>query len=152
MTYLSLWPSQYKLIANIYRLATDNPANCYTVNFESSRRTTVCNVPTDVLVVWPARGKAPVQARVNIRLFFNGKTEFGNVDCNGGLRNIAWYFKDNIRPSMAKVMGWAENKIRLFNSCQKQECFDNCKDYAPEKPWVEPKQCVTPEHYWEEIS
>lgn len=55
------------------------------------------------------------------------------------------HFSDNVLPKMSKVMGWPSDKIRLFNSCQKKECFDvKSGGYFDQKPWQENKNCDPP--------
>jgi hypothetical protein len=55
------------------------------------------------------------------------------------------HFSTQVRPHMSDVMGWPAAKIRLFNSCQKKQCFDTQGgEYQDQKPWKEPKGCDPP--------
>jgi hypothetical protein len=55
------------------------------------------------------------------------------------------HFSTEVRPHMSEIMGWPADKIRLFNSCQKTECFNalGADKYEDRKPWKERKGCDT---------
>jgi hypothetical protein len=108
------------------------------------------NVPSNLLIVWLARGDAMVASRLNMVVSFNGKTTDGKVKCENNLDKIKKNFKENVRPKLAEVMKWPESKldsIVLFNSCQVTGCFTIKKGYWPDHKWVEPEACVPPKHY-----
>ncbi|KAL5119803.1 hypothetical protein ACEQ8H_002164 [Pleosporales sp. CAS-2024a] len=131
----------YKFLSDIFRLFTDDAHNCYDVDFTNSRRSTLCNVPTHILMVWPARGTSPVQARLNFKMTFNGKTTSTRYHCINTLPRISQHFHDNVKSNMASVMGWHVDKIDYYNSCQPKACFDTSYGYDNYQHWVEPKGC-----------
>lgn len=137
-----MYVCQYALIANAYRLIAEDPLNCYEVNFPNSRRTTMCNVASHMLVVFPVTSKNErVMARVNIVVGFNGASVEGDFKCEMSLGPINDFFHSTALPNIGRVMGWDTRDTRLFMSCQKESCFDVDKDiYIEKKSWKEPKQ------------
>lgn len=84
---------------------------------------------------------------MSFTLSFNGKTENGKVYCESTRKSITQHFRDNVRPELAKVMGWREDKLRLFNSCQQEACFDVRTGHLPGEPWQEPAGCKASVNY-----
>jgi hypothetical protein len=87
----------------------------------------MCNVARKMLVVFPRNDHDAVQVRLNVEVAFNGNTLDGDYDCG----------------STAKLIG---QYIALFSTCSinGDECFDTRANYNIDKPWKEPKKCVTP--------
>jgi hypothetical protein len=129
---------------------SEDSNNCYQVDFPNSRKTTMCNVATHLLIVFPSN-RANVQGRLNIQLEWNGKTHEGKFNCDTALPVIADHFKkaEGFRPRMAYMMNWNWAKTLLYNTCQRDTCFDTYSRYAVAKPWEEPEHCAKPESLWQ---
>jgi hypothetical protein len=102
---------------------TEDPANCYDVNYEGSRRTVLCNTVKNVLVVLPYAKDHPLAARLNVELKFNGKTLEGELDCEKGMKKVRESFQATYQPQLAKIMGWDKDKMPLLSACNKEACF-----------------------------
>ncbi|KAF2818660.1 hypothetical protein CC86DRAFT_308748 [Ophiobolus disseminans] len=134
----------YQFAANIYRMQLEELENCYYTDFADSRKTLMCNVLRNLIIVWPTRSGADIAARLNINVEFNGKTTNGKYYCEKNLPAYTKYFKENTKDKISKAMNWKSDKIFLFNSCQEDACFDTRERYTLGAPWVEPKGCSPP--------
>lgn len=128
--------------------------NCYWVNFKDSRATLACNVPRNLIIVWPARGGEEVAARLNVIVEFNGKTTNGKAVCESSLFRTINHFQNHVLDDVSKVMRNKKEDIVMFASCPKDECFGIDKAYRPgadwqpgTKEWRESKGCEAPEKY-----
>jgi hypothetical protein len=106
----------------------------------------MCNVARKMLVVFPRNDHDAVQVRLNVEVAFNGNTLDGDYDCGSTAKLIGQYTKLTAIPRIAKLLGWIESNIALFSTCSinGDECFDTRANYNIDKPWKEPKKCVTP--------
>jgi hypothetical protein len=99
-----------------------------------------------MLVVFPRNDHDAVQVRLNVEVAFNGNTLDGDYDC-GSTAKLNWSIHQVDRDSKdCEAPGWIESNIALFSTCSMNgdECFDTRANYNIDKPWKEPKKCVTP--------
>lgn len=123
----------------MYKTMTEVSENCYTHDFEGSRRTTLCNVGKQVLVALPInRGK--VQAVVKVDVMFNGKTEAGKFDCAKTVPRVLEDFKATRQAEIGQFNNWGEDKIVPLPMCAVDDCLDW---YQPDKngQWKENPKC-----------
>jgi hypothetical protein len=112
------------MAAGVYKAITENKANCYDVDFESSRAYQFCNVPKHVLVAFPSTGPA-TDAWLSMTVEFNGKTDQGTLDCSGSKPGVTDFWEGAVRPDVAKILGYPENEWVPRTSCENDEwCFD----------------------------
>lgn len=72
---------------------TEDPSNCYEVNFPDCRHTTMCNDAKHILVVFPVtKDGVRVEARVNVLVEFNGASTEGTYDCTTSFQPITDFF------------------------------------------------------------
>ncbi|KAH3913421.1 hypothetical protein HBI56_083730 [Parastagonospora nodorum] len=134
----------FKFVADVYKLVTERGENCYDVDLEGTRRMRFCNVPTNVLVVWPARNDKSVEARLNVNVAFNGETTSKQYYCLGMRPYINEHYQKKIQPELEKVMSYDSSNVYFYNTCQEEACFDVRDGYWDGKPWKEPKGCDEP--------
>jgi hypothetical protein len=108
----------------------------------------MCNVAKHLLIVYPSN-RENVQGRLNIKLEFNGKTNEGEFNCDRALMPIADHFKDGLRHKVAQIINWNWGKTLLYNTCQRESCFDKKDGYSPGKPWKENKGSDKPSGIWQ---
>jgi hypothetical protein len=130
---------QFRTVASIYKTMTEVDENCYTHDFEGSRRTTMCNVAKQVLVAMPING-GKIQAVVKVDVQFNGKTEGGKWDCAKTLPRVLEDFKTTRQAEIGQFNNWGEDKIVPLPMCANDDCLDW---YRPDKngEWEENSEC-----------
>lgn len=115
------------MIAGVFKAATETDENCYQENFnELSRPYKLCNVPSRVLVALPVHKDQTIHSWVSFKLEFNGATEYGGLDCYKSMTPVSRFWKANVLPDVAKIMGtaegdWEEPCMQCF---KEDEAFD----------------------------
>jgi hypothetical protein len=133
----ALTKTQYRLIADIYRLMTEQESNCYYIDFPNSRKTKMCNVGAEVMIAFPTNG-GPIIGIIHVTVTFNGKTKEGTFNNNGNMTcAIAGHFQKHTEPELSKVLGWPEEKMYVYVTGQKTpECMGVHKDYKYGDTWL----------------
>ncbi|KAF2023805.1 hypothetical protein EK21DRAFT_94604 [Setomelanomma holmii] len=94
-------------------------SNCYVEDFTGSRRTTMCNVPLNLIIWLPWSKDRSRGAVLNIGLNFNGKTTEGPLDCEKSLKPIGANLTVGPWDAVAGAMNWKTSiGTRLISACQ----------------------------------
>ncbi|KAF1849261.1 uncharacterized protein K460DRAFT_394126 [Cucurbitaria berberidis CBS 394.84] len=114
----------YDMVAGIYKTMSEIDENCYVKDFSGSRATTMCNVPTQVMVAFPVEGDSSNNATSFIAsVWFNGKTDEGGMNCEASRDKVASFFNDKIKTKMANAYGVSANDVVPRVNCVEKWCF-----------------------------
>jgi hypothetical protein len=127
------------MVADIYKMMTDDPANCYDVDFPGSRKTKMCNIGKQLIVAFPTNG-GDVQARLDVSIQFNGDTKEGSWNPDNMEGPIKDYFDNEVKDVLGNAMQWPKEKIVLRTSSQPEGCF-NTKGWWFNEAWHENEAC-----------
>jgi hypothetical protein len=120
-------------------MMTDDPANCYDVDFPGSRKTKMCNIGKQLIIAFPTNG-GDVQARLDVSIQFNGETKEGSWNPNNIEGPIKNYFDEEVKDALENAMQWPKEKIVLRTSSQPEGCF-NTKSWWFGEAWHENEAC-----------
>ncbi|KAF2845621.1 hypothetical protein T440DRAFT_522506 [Plenodomus tracheiphilus IPT5] len=117
-------------IATMYQIMTEEPDNCFNIDFKGSRRTTLCTVAQQTLVAFPVvEGSKVLDAFYVVSLNYNKKIDsiFNGKSALGTVRN---WFTDNGKARVATAVGIHRDDMNVRVN------------------WVE-KQCFLPNYWWD---
>ena len=112
------------MVAGIYKSFSEMDENCYVVHFPGSRATTMCNVPTQVMVAFPVEGDSSRNATLFIAsVWFNGKTDEGKMNCDATRDKVASFFHNNVKQKIGTAYHVPANQIYPRVNCVEKWCF-----------------------------
>jgi hypothetical protein len=125
------------MVANMYRLMTEDANSCYWVDFPNSRKTKLCNVAEQVMIAWPVNG-GNLQGFINVHVQFMGETR-GSFSAANMVDSITKLFKESASNGFAQAQGWPADKLEVKLTAQDAKCFRvDGTDYLRDAPWKEP--------------
>jgi hypothetical protein len=94
-------------VAGIYKTMSERPENCFQVDINGSRKTTLCNVSSQVLVAFPAPVgfTTGVQTLFIANLYYNRKSDAGKLNCDASVKAAGEWFNNNAKKQLAGAAG-----------------------------------------------
>lgn len=114
-------------ISQMYHIMSDEPENCYNIDFKGSRRTTLCSVAQQALVAFPVVPNSKVLGTLYIiSLYYNRKLDNNSFNGRSALGTVKNWFDDSAKAGLARAMGvqagnvvsrvnWVDNRCFLPN-------------------------------------
>ncbi|KAH9866316.1 hypothetical protein J1614_008882 [Plenodomus biglobosus] len=111
-------------VAQMFQIMSEEPDNCYNIDFKGSRRTTLCSVAQQILVAFPVIGDGRVLSTLHIiSLNYNRKINAGTFNGKSAIGTVKNWFDDNGKAKFAKAVGADKSSIVARVNWVEQHCF-----------------------------
>ncbi|KAI8943274.1 hypothetical protein NX059_001294 [Plenodomus lindquistii] len=111
-------------IAAMYQFMTEEPDNCYNIDFKGSRRTTLCNVAQQTLVAYPVVG-----SNKNLSVFYVVSVNYsrdynvGTFEGSSAIGTVKNWFDEYSRAKFGRAVGTADKNIVARVNWVGKQCF-----------------------------